>query len=769
MSIESRLHEATDVLTHIMGLLADLNEVAVELLEIVSGKREGMISVADEAEGQNGKETSEVNELREEISGTITRLFRTSILIRQAAHTDTFAKALSRNRYHFNEQFDIAHVGEKYPQLATNDYVWLRQRLGRAITHRRHYLNYIQDHREKLGDTLNHGDKADSSIAGSRPSFFTKATTFAVERITPQLLVVEESDPEDDTRSCTTISRSIDGSPELSTTLRIPKLNDLRVGNKNDFECPFCFQIKMFNSERTWRRHVFADLRPYVCTFPDCDAPYFGDINKWFQHEMTLHRVAYKCFLCPNKTYHSETKYLSHLKRVHENMLGDGGGQQSKDLARKPLAQIPASDCPCCSDWVDRLQKQTTQTSRPESNEILAVTPTVFKRHLAGHLEQLALFAIPVSAATDEDDDSNAAREEVMSKRTDISQLSTLSFASFQGDSEDALPETEVDPSQSEAPHTDVQVTEIKAETDNELTSPVSPPLSGPSVDPLSPADMKAPTVDPEVNRGEELTEPPVSEHSTPSSWIWSADYQDYYYVTYDAYNRPVYYWAKHMRNNIEAPQSVHVRSDASHAQLGTGSVPEAVRALKDFISGTPEQGPYDQLDSSYFMRMGSSAASFFVVGRVFAMLYVEKASATSEHDLNDDAHTVVRFGGVAYSTIRRFVVVEVKWGFVKACEIGTYSGRGVLKPGCVPKEHAIVHLTGTNPADCYIPGEYESGMDKEPIQVDPANPEVTLSYDTRIRFSKTYPIEMNVKVKDVGRINPPYLGLLLQYWNEER
>ncbi|KAF1925143.1 uncharacterized protein M421DRAFT_265696 [Didymella exigua CBS 183.55] len=495
MSIESRLQEANDVLTHVSGLLADLNEVAVELLEIVSGKREGMISIADEAEEEKGEDISEVNELREDISGTITRLFRISILIRQAAPTDLFAKALSRNRYRFNDQFDIAHVGEKYRKLATKDYAWLRQRLGRAITQRRHYLSYIQDHHEKLGSMLNHHDKVDSSAARtqapivkqplaselmldttSHPSFLTKATTIAAERITTQLLIVEESDSEDDVRSYTTISRSIDSDHESFTTVRIPKLDDLRIGNKKEFECPFCFRIKKFKSERIWTKHVFSDLRPYVCTFPDCDAPYFGDINKWFQHEMTFHRVAYKCFLCPNKVYCQETKYISHLKREHAKILDGGGEQQGRDLARKPLAQIPASDCPCCSDWVDRLKERIIRSSGSASSEILAVTPTVFKRHLAGHLEQLAIFAVPVGAATDDDSNSNAVVEERKSERTDASQLSTLTFASFRGGLEDAIPGMEIEPSASEVPLANVQDTEIEAETNNE---PIFSSLSG--------------------------------------------------------------------------------------------------------------------------------------------------------------------------------------------------------------------------------------------------------------------------------------------------
>jgi hypothetical protein len=66
-------------------------------------------------------------------------------------------------------------------------------------------------------------------------------------------------------------------------------------------------------------------------------------------------------------------------------------------------------------------------------------------------------------------------------------------------------------------------------------------------------------------------------------------------------------------------------------------------------------------------MRTGAEAYGFFVVGRVFAMLYTETASETAMPYPNDDAYTVVRFGESAHTNIRRFVVVEVKRGFVYA------------------------------------------------------------------------------------------------------
>jgi hypothetical protein len=66
-------------------------------------------------------------------------------------------------------------------------------------------------------------------------------------------------------------------------------------------------------------------------------------------------------------------------------------------------------------------------------------------------------------------------------------------------------------------------------------------------------------------------------------------------------------------------------------------------------------------------MRTGAEAHDFFVVGRVFAMLYTEAASETYMPHPNDDAYTVVRFNGRAHTNIRRFIVVQVRRGFVKA------------------------------------------------------------------------------------------------------
>ena len=495
-----------------------------------------ILNDGDDDNDEGGREEEEEGEdeataLIQEIGSYITRLFRATKIIRQAAPTDRFTKAMTRQRVKLNDQFDIAHVGEKYPKLAETDQAWLRQRLGRAITHRRQFLRYAREHKEKL-EAVAHEEAELAKAAtkdfvstrpsipivpgrasGSQPStFFTKATTINPAQVTSALLSAElASDQEEDARSYTTISRSVDGDLDSSLSSRIPPLHDLlfiyefgeatfpsplestplnlpldmesklaareiikayninpntlnavelrKVAKnipeqqfrlvhryaieqgsytKKEIECPFCRQVKTFKNDRMWRRHVYADLRPYVCTFADCDAPYFTDVNEWFRHEMQSHRVSFSCRLCGGKQYHTQSHFLAHVKKHHPALILDGDTQAILDISKKPLLDIPAADCPCCTDWLDRLQARSKTADAPDD---IHVTTTVFKRHLASHLEQLALFALPLPSATDGDMNSNLAVE----KGTDQDRESEQEELQF-----DSRPHSPVDPSTEE-------------------------------------------------------------------------------------------------------------------------------------------------------------------------------------------------------------------------------------------------------------------------------------------------------------------------------
>lgn len=57
------------------------------------------------------------------------------------------------------------------------------------------------------------------------------------------------------------------------------------------FECPYCFFIITVKNRRSWTRHVFKDLMPYSCVFENCaeSKRMFDSRHEWFNHELKTH------------------------------------------------------------------------------------------------------------------------------------------------------------------------------------------------------------------------------------------------------------------------------------------------------------------------------------------------------------------------------------------------------------------------------------------------------------------------------------------------
>ena len=142
------------------------------------------------------------------------------------------------------------------------------------------------------------------------------------------------------------------------------------------FQCPICCYIVTVFGQREWMKHVFFDLQPYVCVFEDCKTPLLLYENRrdWFSHVTN-----------------------NHIPRDASN----------------PLLQH--LQCPLCRDSIRSL-------------------PSI-RRHLARHLEEVALFSLPNSLFGEEtemvDDDKpadysseeEAITEDVVSKREGLSGL----------------------------------------------------------------------------------------------------------------------------------------------------------------------------------------------------------------------------------------------------------------------------------------------------------------------------------------------------------
>lgn len=211
------------------------------------------------------------------IPETIASLFKLSILIRNSSSRDRYAKALaSSSNAPFNEQFDIDHVGNKFPRLYRDDGEWLRMRLGKAITQKRQYLRYCREHREKLSkvpEPLNTSETlpelemgnafltvkgqqieviSDAQTVVSRPTSTLAPTTASsvVPAKFEHLGNLEEQD-EDENRSQTSYATSVN-EDETDNRLSVVALEEV-AGTAQSFECPYCWTIQRTSNQRTWR------------------------------------------------------------------------------------------------------------------------------------------------------------------------------------------------------------------------------------------------------------------------------------------------------------------------------------------------------------------------------------------------------------------------------------------------------------------------------------------------------------------------------------
>jgi hypothetical protein len=127
-------------------------------LAIVSGERTPWDEMpASDSDSDSGSETlgavgdsnfqsdTELKQLSASIKNTVTCLFRLSMAIRDPAPNTQSRSFITVDKSYF-QHHDIQHVESKFPQAAR----FLTERLGRAISGRRQYISYREEHHQKL-------------------------------------------------------------------------------------------------------------------------------------------------------------------------------------------------------------------------------------------------------------------------------------------------------------------------------------------------------------------------------------------------------------------------------------------------------------------------------------------------------------------------------------------------------------------------------------------------------------------------------------------
>lgn len=304
-SLEYRLRDASPVKEQTVRLLQGLRELFDDLEEVLAEPAPEDDSADDEFGGM-----TELQQMHRAIVDNITCLYQMSMAIRRPAQHDRILGSLKEDAFVF-EFFDRQHVSNKFPRAEPT----VIERLGVAISRRRATFRYRERHHAKLGQGVG-TDENDGSTKFSE----TVATEYSANPI-------PECAKSDAGISQTSYGQTLFESRDRLTIPSQPK----ESADGRPFECPYCYFIITVKDRNAWARHIFHDLLPYMCVFPDCDAPgkLFSGRREWFQH----------------------------IKSKHWS-------------AREDLTQV----CPLCQD--------TLQISQ-------------FQRHLGRHLEELALFALP--------------------------------------------------------------------------------------------------------------------------------------------------------------------------------------------------------------------------------------------------------------------------------------------------------------------------------------------------------------------------------------
>ena len=162
------------------------------------------------------------------------------------------------------------------------------------------------------------------------------------------------------------------------------------------------------------RKHVFRDLRPYVCTYEDClnAEKLYATRHDWMYHEGQLHQRSWICGNHCNRRFSTPQLLREHMLDCHMGTFAESQLPILIDMCERPADPDDRASCPLCG------VEGTLRALRP---------------HVASHLEDVALFVLPV-----ETNDHNSDASSNHDSRFDDDELSTLgSFDEDEDEDED--------------------------------------------------------------------------------------------------------------------------------------------------------------------------------------------------------------------------------------------------------------------------------------------------------------------------------------------
>ncbi|KAL9038048.1 MAG: hypothetical protein Q9180_003370 [Flavoplaca navasiana] len=302
-SLEFRLRDSSHIRDEVTNLLTDLGRVLAEAQTYISSEDLG--SETSSAEDSTDEEPmTELQALFEEVVTIIQCLYKLAMIIRNPAQHDFLAESYKTDTAAF-EPFDEQHVRNKFPQAKEE----LIHHLAKALTRRRGYLKYRARHSMKLEKGLENIQLGGGGVVAS-----ISETTASVLQANP--VDYNETSSDSGISQTSYASSLVEGG-----TITVPPPPKRSLAG-DPFPCPYCHFIINPTTTHSWHRHVFTDLRPYICIYHPCRTPdkLFQSRHDWLDHIRTIHFI--KTLLCPlcKAVVETAKQYERHVARHMEEL-----------------------------------------------------------------------------------------------------------------------------------------------------------------------------------------------------------------------------------------------------------------------------------------------------------------------------------------------------------------------------------------------------------------------------------------------------------------
>ncbi|KAM5378828.1 hypothetical protein ACJZ2D_004301 [Fusarium nematophilum] len=298
--------------------------------------------LADYFNQDEDSDKSEVERILDEISHVVDCLLRLSVTIRNPAPHDQFLSRAGEGVVKSFVYWDAKHVRDKFTNVDAD----LANRLGRAMARRRQYFKYREEHKSRLAEGLDEdevefGERA-TTIASSLPEHL-KQKFEGTEAGDAQFAILDDSRSDASGTTYATLS------PD-STRLRVPPIP--KAHSEGSFKCPFCHMIVSIDTRHAWKKHVFRDLRPYVCLSQACPTPDHLYLRRsdWATHMKREHWKAWYCpFGCPEE-FDSAKGFQNHIKTAHKHDVSPENIHMLENLSSRPDGAKAGGQCPLSNE-----------------------------------------------------------------------------------------------------------------------------------------------------------------------------------------------------------------------------------------------------------------------------------------------------------------------------------------------------------------------------------------------------------------------------------